>query len=186
MAHRRMAESPVSRLPALSEPLDPLLAELFAAIATRGAPVLNIHRVVGHAPKILRAQAAYAGALRTDSSLPRPLQVLIVLRTAQVNRSPYEPSVHRRVALALGVSAAKLDTLANWSASDAFDARERAMLAFVDRVASDGEVDDTLFAAIGTAFSTREIVEIAAIVAWYVGNSRLVRALRIEPETSPA
>jgi alkylhydroperoxidase family enzyme len=179
-----MTHSPVSRLPALSEPIDPILADLFNMIEARGAPVLNIHRTVGHAPKILRAQAAYAGALRGDSSLPRTLQVLIVLRTAQVNHSPYEPSVHRRVAIGLGLSADKLDALANWRASSQFDARERAALAFVDRVADDGEVDDALFAATRAQFSAQEIVEIAAITAWYVGNSRLVRALRIEPETA--
>ncbi len=177
---------PVSRLPALPEPPeDPILAELFAAIGARGSSVLNIHRTVGHAPKILRAQAAYAAALREQSSLPRSLQVLLVLRTAQVNDSAYEPSVHRRAALALGHAADKLDALPAWRNAALFDPRERAALAFVEQVAGSGEVDDAVFAATRAEFTPQEVVEIAAIVGWYVGNARFVRAMRIVPEAQP-
>ncbi len=173
---------PVSRLPPVREPAeDPLLVELFARILARG-PLLNIHRTVAHAPKILRAQAAYAGALREDSSLPRTLQVLLVLRTAQVNDSRYEPSVHHRVALSLGVPAEKLEALPSWRSSALFEPRERAALAFVEQAADDGDVDDAVFAATRAAFTDQEIVELAALVGWYVGNSRFVRALRIVPE----
>jgi alkylhydroperoxidase family enzyme len=180
-----MAESdrPVSRLPA-GLPDDPIIADLFARVASRHGRVLNIHRAVAHAPKILRAQATYASALREDSSLPRPLQVLVVLRTAQVNGSPYEPSVHRAAALRLGVPAEKLAALDAWQGSSVFDARERAALGFVDRMADRGEVDDATFAETAKAFTAQEIVELAAIVAWYVGNARFVRAMRIEPEQS--
>ena len=176
---------PVSRLPALPEPEDSIVAELFGAIRARGGAVLNIHRTVGHAPKILRAQAAYAAALREQSSLPRSLQVLLVLRTAQVNDSAYEPSVHRRVALALGIAPDKLDALSTWRSSALFDAHERAALGFVEQMAGSGEVDDALFAATRAVFTPQEVVELAAVVGWYVGNARFVRALRIVPEAQP-
>jgi alkylhydroperoxidase/carboxymuconolactone decarboxylase family protein YurZ len=39
-----------------------------------------------------------------------------------------------------------------------------------------------VFANLRAAFTPQEIVELTALIAWYVGNSRLVRALRIEPE----
>jgi alkylhydroperoxidase family enzyme len=175
------SDGPMSRLPA-DLPDDPIITELFARVAAHHGRVLNIHRAVGHAPKILRAQAAYAGALREESSLPRTLQVLLVLRTAQVNRSPYEPSVHRPTALRLGVPAAKVDALAMWKDSTLFDARERAALAFVDQMADRGEVDDATFAETAKIFTAQEIIELAAIIAWYVGNARFVRALRIAPE----
>jgi AhpD family alkylhydroperoxidase len=174
--------TPVSRLPA-DLPDDPIITDLFARVAAHHGRVLNIHRAVGHAPKILRAQASYAGALREESSLPRTLQVLLVLRTAQVNGSPYEPSVHRGAALRLGVSAAKLDALASWRSSPLFDARECAALGFVDQMADRGEVDDATFAETAKAFTAQEIVELAAVVAWYAGNARFVRALRIAPES---
>ena len=181
------AEPPraVSRFGAIAEPLDdPILADMFARIrATRGH-VLNIHRVVGQAPKMLRAQAAYARALREESSLPRAMQELVILRIAQVNDSDYEQSVHRPIALACGVEAAKIDALPTWSDAPVFEPRERAALDFVDQAAKSGEVDDQTFDALRQAFSPQEIVELAALIAWYVGNSRFVRALRIASEDS--
>jgi 4-carboxymuconolactone decarboxylase len=176
----------VSRFGDIAEPLDdPILAEMFARIRAARGRLLNIHRVVGLAPKILRAQASYARALREESSLPRGLQELLILRIAQVNDSAYEQSVHRPIARDCGVSAEKLDALASWSTASAFEPRERAALRFVDQAARSGEVDDEVFQALQEVFSPREIVELTALVGWYVGNSRFVRALQIAAEAAP-
>jgi 4-carboxymuconolactone decarboxylase len=173
----------VSRFGDLAEPVeDPILADMYRHILASRGRLLNIHRAVGQAPKMLRAQAAYARALREDSSLPRALQELLILRIAQVNVSAYEQSVHRPIALRFGVSASKIDALPGWDASALFDARERAALRFVDQAAASGEVDDGVFLALRQAFSPQEIVELTALVGWYVGNSRFVRALRIVVE----
>ncbi|MPZ55066.1 MAG: carboxymuconolactone decarboxylase family protein [Rhizobiales bacterium] len=175
--------SPSSRLPGASDPSEnPILAGMYARIRAHRGHVLNIHRVVGHAPKMLRAQAAYATAMRNDSSLPRDLQELVILRVAQINDSAYEQSVHRPIAVACGASPEKVDAIASWRDSALFDARERGALGFAEQAARGGEVDDATFATLQRAYSPQEIVELTAIVAWYVGNARFVRALRIAPE----
>jgi AhpD family alkylhydroperoxidase len=173
-----------SRIGGASEPAaDADLAEMLQRIRASRGHVLNIHRVVGLAPKMLRAQAAYARALREESSLPRDLQELLILRIAQVNDSAYEQSVHRPIAVACGASPDKIAALPDWGASALFDARERAALGFIEQAARSGDVDDAVFAALRDAFSPREIIELTALVAWYVGNSRLVRALRVATES---
>src|SRR5438105_2356400 len=174
----------ISRFGNIPEPTDdPILADIYGRILESRGRLLNIHRVVGQAPKILRAQAAYARALREDSSLPRPLQELLILRIAQINDSAYEQSVHRPIALDCGVPAAKIAALASWSTSSAFEPRERCALRFVDQAARSGEVDDDVFLAARQSFSPQEIVELTALVGWYVGNSRFVRALQIGAES---
>jgi hypothetical protein len=71
----------LSRLPALPEPpQDPTVRESFAAIVQRGSRILNIHRVVALAPKLIAAQVKYTTAMRQESSLPRPLQQAINAR----------------------------------------------------------------------------------------------------------
>ena len=180
------AKRSISRLGAVAESsTDVILADIFARIRAKRGRLLNIHQVVGHAPKMLRAQAAYAAALREESSLPRDLQELLILRIAQVNASAYEQSVHRPIAIACGVPPAKLAALAAWQTSALFDARELAALGFIEQAAQSGEVDDDVFAAAEKVFSPQEVVELTALIAWYVGNSRFVRALRIadEPES---
>ncbi|MBI3705992.1 MAG: carboxymuconolactone decarboxylase family protein [Rhizobiales bacterium] len=176
-------KSSISRLGGVAEPSnDAILADMFARIRAKRGRLLNIHQVVGHAPKMLRAQAAYATALREESSLPRDLQELLILRIAQVNASAYEQSVHRPIAIACGVPPAKLAALAVWQSSPLFDTRERAALGFIEQAAQNGEVDDDIFTAAENIFCPQEIVELTALVAWYVGNSRFVRALRIADE----
>lgn len=173
----------ISRLDGASaESDDPILAELFGRVRARGRPVLNIHRVAGLAPKLLRAQMGYTAAMREEASLPRAFQEVLILRIAQVNDSAYEQSVHRPIAASLGVPAEKIAAIADWRASPLFDAREQAALAYVEQAARTGEVDEVTFSALRGAFSPQEIVEMTALVAWYVGNSRFVRALRIVPE----
>jgi 4-carboxymuconolactone decarboxylase len=178
---------PTSRVGIASEESgDEILVDMFSRIRAKRGRVLNIHQVVGHSPKMLRAQAAYAQAMREDSILPRALQELLILRVAEVNDSDYEQSVHRPIALACGVAPAKIQALPEWQSSTVYDSREKAALAFVDQAAASGEVDDGVFDALSKLFSRQEIVELAVLVSWYVGNSRFVRALRIasEPEST--
>jgi 4-carboxymuconolactone decarboxylase len=181
------SSSPPSRIGGAAEhPDDPLLADMFAQIRASRGHLLNIHRVGGLAPKLLRAQATYTRAMREDAAVPRDLQELIILRVAQVNGSDYEQSVHRPIALACGVSQPKIDALAAWQQSSLYSARERAALGFAEQAGSGGEVDDAVFTTLRQVFSVQEIVELAAIVSWYVGNSRFVRALRIVSEAERA
>jgi len=174
---------PSARLPGASEPTeDPILVDLFARIRAHRGRLLNIHRVSAHAPKLLRAVSAYTAAMRNEASLPRDLQELVIMRVAQVNDSAYEQSVHRPIAIECGASPEKVDAVPSWRDSPLFDARERAALGYAEQAAGSGEVDDATFAALQQAFSPQEIVELTSIIAWYVGNSRMVRALRIMPE----
>jgi alkylhydroperoxidase family enzyme len=156
---------------------------MYARIRAHRGRVLNIHQVSGIAPKLLRAQSAYAMAMREEASLPRDLQELLIMRIAQVNNSDYEQSVHRTIAIRCGVTPAKLDALPSWRDASLFDTRERAALAYVEQAGRGGDVDDATFGAVRQKFSPQEIVELTVLVAWYVGNSRFVRALRIATET---
>lgn len=174
---------PLSRLGDILEPTDdPVLADMYRQIFEKRGKLLNIHRVVGHAPKMLRAQAAYARALREESSLSRALQELLIMRIAQVNDSAYEQTVHHPIALDCGVPLAKLDALPAWETSTIFSPEERAALCFVDQAARRGDVDDGVFATLTENFPPQQVIELTALVGWYVGNSRFVRALQVAVE----
>jgi alkylhydroperoxidase family enzyme len=176
-------ERPVSRLPYISDSTpDPIVQEQFAHIRKQRPHVLNIHRVTAHAPKLSRAIGTYASAMREQSSLSRDFQELVIMRIAQVNNSSYEQSVHYNIALACGLAKEKLDALSSWRQSKVYTERERTALAYVDQAAGREDVDDATFNAMRAAFSPQEIVEVTALVAWYTGNARFVRALRIAPE----
>jgi alkylhydroperoxidase family enzyme len=87
------------------------------------------------------------------------------------------------MALAAGVPQAAIDAIEHWQPASFFTPPERAALAYVEQVAKDGIVDDAVFAGLQRHFNPREVTEITALCSYYVGNSRFVKALRIEPES---
>ena len=170
----------VSRIGGVSEAgEDEVLQDIFSHILAKRGFILNIHQVVAHSPKMLRAQAKYAASLREESSLPRDLQELVIMRVAQVNESDYEQSVHDPIAISCGVTRAQLDSLSNWENAAVYSDKWRAALAFADQAGATGEVEEAVFSDLKRHFSNQEIAELAALVAWYVGNSRFVRAMQI-------
>jgi AhpD family alkylhydroperoxidase len=176
---------PISRLPPLPEPpTDPIAAEIFRTIEAQGRPILHVHRMSLHSPKFFRAQATYAGALRNDISLPRTLCELVIVRTAQLQNCPYVFSVHVRMAREFGVSDARLAALDKWEKSELFNKREKAALAYIELMATDGKsVDDAAFAWIAAVFTAQEIMELSTLCAYYIGNCRCLNALDLIPES---
>ena len=172
----------VSRLPALKEPLDPILQEMFAKRQTMGGAVINLQLVNGHAPKFSRASAGMAFTIRFDAVTPRRLLELAILRTAEIVGSDYEINQHRPLMTLCGYSDAQIAAVPSWRASTLFDDKQRALLAYVEQVAHGGDVDDATFAGLSQHFSPQEIVEITMTVGSYYSTGLLTKALRIEVE----
>lgn len=90
-------------------------------------------------------------------------------------------SQHCKSLRGLGVSEAKIAALPVWQTSDVFDARERLVLAYADRlVCHGGRVPDALFAELKAQFSDEEILELTYITCLYQMHAIMSRALRTE------
>jgi alkylhydroperoxidase family enzyme len=172
----------VSRLPPLPQPLDPILQEMFAKRRAQGGDIINLQLTTGHAPQFTRAASAMAFTIRFDAKTPRRLRELIILRTAQIVGSAYEINQHVPLMKMCGFSEAQIAALPHWQASQLFDDRERATLAYVEQMAHGGDVDDPTFAALQKFYTPQEIVEITYTVGSYYANGLLTKALRIEVE----
>jgi alkylhydroperoxidase family enzyme len=180
----RADDGPVSRLPAMPDPSDPYLKEMFAKVHAKGGQPLNIHLVQGFAPKLAKARLDMAYALRYDVVTPAMLREMAILRTGQILDSKYELAQHIPLARACGITDAQVAALPNWRASDLFDEKQKALLAYTEAVAvHGGEVDDATYDAFARQFSAQEIVEITITVITYYGTGQLTKALRVRPES---
>ena len=182
-AQSQLPQAQVSRLPALPQPLDPIMQEMFDKRRAMGGAIINLQLVTGHAPKFSRAAAAMAFTIRFDATTPRRLLELVIMRTAEIVGSDYEINQHRPLMKLCGYSEAQIAEVATWRASSLFDARQRALLGYVEQMAHGGDVDDATFAALAAQFSSREIVEVTYTVGSYYANGLLTKALKIERET---
>lgn len=178
-----LAEEPVSRLPPLPQPLDPILQEMFDQRRAMGGAIINLTLVTGHAPKFARASGAMAFAIRFDTSTPRRLIELAIFRTAQIVGSDYELNQHKPLMRMCGYRDQQIGEIADWRRSSSFDDEQRALLGYVEQMAHGGDVDDATFAALSRVFTPQQIVEISYTVGTYYSTGLLTKALRIKPES---
>lgn len=173
----------VSRLPALTLPLDPIIKQMFDRRAAMGGAVINLSLVRAHAPKIAKAAEGAAYAIRFDMMLPRKLLELAIYRTAEIVGSDYELNQHTPMMKMCGYSGEQIAQVATWQKSQLFDDKQIAMLAFVEQMANGGNVDDATYANLAKFFAPQEIVEIGYTVASYYGTGLFTKSLKIEVET---
>jgi alkylhydroperoxidase family enzyme len=164
---------------------DPVLRPIFDGMRSRGLEPLNIHRTIGHAPELYKAFAGLATALRFSGVTPRVDRELMILRTAQLKEGDYEFAHHRRIGLTCGLTEAQIDRLPSWRRTSIFNERQRAILAYAEKMVQAGDVDDATFATMQHLFSPQEIVELTMTSGFYVGIAQFSRALRIEMDKSP-
>jgi AhpD family alkylhydroperoxidase len=168
-------------LPLVDTPQDAEVREHFEALAS-GSGILNLHRMMAHAPALMKASGEMALTFRRNTMLPRALAELAVLRTAQVVESDYVWARHLPLARASGVSEQQIEEIANWHDSVAFTPAQKAALGFAEKAARQSPIKDEDFTALKRYFSSREIVEIAMLVGFYVSTAIFIKALAVPDE----
>jgi len=179
------ADEPIARVPAITDPAgDPIVKEMLDAIQARGAKPINLNLVMFNAPALAKASSAAAFAIRFDLKTPRPYRELAIMRAAQNWEGSYEINQHNAMAKACGFSQAQLDGLANWRNGTLFDAKQRALLAYVDQLTTrPGKVDDATFAEFAKHFPMNEIVELTLTATTYMGTAAFTNAIELKIET---
>jgi alkylhydroperoxidase family enzyme len=179
-----MSNSTMARLPNVEADTPGVDAELVRAVQQRrGGELLNLDRMLLHSAPVARGWNGYMGAIRTGCALAGDLRELVILQVAVLNRAPYEFAQHVPVALAEGLSQARIDALAQWRDATVFSERERDVLAYAEAMTLQVQVSDALFQAVHRHFSDRELVELTATVASYNMVSRFLEALGVQIET---
>jgi alkylhydroperoxidase family enzyme len=175
-------DKPVARIaPMPAHPSDPILGQMFDAIRSRGAEPLNMHLTLGNAPKLFKAYADLAFAIRA-ADVPRQYRELIILRTTYLSGGEYETAQHRPMALSCGLTRAQLDAIADWKTSSVFDAPQQAILAYADEMAAEKGVSEATFAALSKFFNPKEIVELTISAGFYAAAARVTKALEVQLE----
>ena len=160
----------------------PELAALYdKAFALRGN-VPNMFRVMAHRPEIFATMQAHFGAVLNTGTVSTKLKELIIVRTSQVNDTPYCLASHTILAKGLGWSENQLNHLAEWNKRDDFTPAEKSALRLAETVTRDAHaVTDEQFAEIRTYFSEGEIVELLCAIGLFNYFNRFNNALRMEP-----
>jgi alkylhydroperoxidase family enzyme len=132
------------------------------------------------------AVAGFAFYRSPKRKLDPLLRELGQTRAGFLRESQFVYSQHCKAARDLGMPEAKIEAIASWAGSDLFDARERAVLAYVDElVLQNGRVQDVCFERLRAHLSEEAILELTYITALYEMHAIMTRALRLEWDDVP-
>ena len=172
--------SRISRLDRSEVPAD--LGALYdKAFAQRGN-VPNMFRVMAHRPEIFATMQAHFGAVLNTGTVSTRLKELIIVRTSQVNDTPYCLASHTILARNLGWSDDQLAHLADWPSRTDFNPAEKAALRLAETVTRDPHaVTDAQFAELRAYYSEGEVVELLCAIGLFNYFNRFNNALQMEP-----
>jgi alkylhydroperoxidase family enzyme len=175
----------MARIPYFEENDHPELGALIDKIkAGRRGGLLNVYKLLLHAPPLAETWLDHVGAVRWKTSLTGRLRELLVIRIAYVNSIDYVLNQHvPGLAVAEGVSVAECDALKDWRKAGVFSAAEQAALAYADAMVLQTSVPDDVFAELKRHYDERAIVEISVLIGSYLMHNRVMKALAIDLES---
>ena len=101
----------------------PDIASLYDKVFALRGNVPNMFRVMAHRPEIFATMQAHFSAVLNTGTVPTKLKELMIVRTSQLNQTPYCLASHTILARKLGWTDDQLAHLAEWPGRERFHAR---------------------------------------------------------------
>jgi uncharacterized peroxidase-related enzyme len=160
----------------------PEIVTLYDKIFAVRGNVPNMFRVMAHRPEIFATMQAHFAAVLNTGTVSTKLKELIIVRTSQVNQTPYCLASHTILARNLGWTDDQLTHLADWPSRTDFTPAEKAVLRLAETVTRNANsITDEQFAELCSFYSEGEIVELLCSIGLFNYFNRFNSALQMEP-----
>jgi uncharacterized peroxidase-related enzyme len=162
--------------------ITPEMNTLYDKIYAQRGNVPNMFRTMAHRPEIFSTMMAHFSAVLNTGTVSTKLKELIIVRTSQINMTPYCLASHTVLARSLGWTEDQLDHLADWQSRTDFTPAEKAALRLAETVTRDANsLSNEQFAELKSFYSDGEIVELLCSIGLFNYFNRFNNALRMEP-----
>jgi AhpD family alkylhydroperoxidase len=142
----------------------------------------NLFLTLGRQRKLFRGWLRFAGRLMPGGSLPRRETELVILRVAHLRSCRYEFDHHVRLGRRAGVTDTDLERVLEGPDAAGWSPRERALLAAVDGLHRDQDLDDATWASLREHLDEPETVELCMLAGHYELLATVIATLRIQPD----
>ena len=148
--------------------------------------VPNMFRTMAHRPELFTTIIAHLDAVLKTGTVSTALKELCIVRTSQLNSTPYCLASHTVLATRLGLTREHLAALPSAATSTLFSDREKAALHLAEVMTLDAHAySDEDFAHLRSFFSEGEVVELMAAIGLFNYFNRFNDLLQMEP-TQPS
>lgn len=157
-------------------------AALYDRIFAQRGNVPNMFRTMARRPEIFATMMAHFAAVLNTGTVSTKLKELIIVRTSQINDTPYCLASHTVLARNLGWTDDQLSNLAQWPQRGDFTPAEKAALKLAETVTRDAHsLSDEQFAELRDYYDDGEIVELLCSIGLFNYFNRFNNALQMEP-----
>jgi AhpD family alkylhydroperoxidase len=169
----------LSRLPLLThDQAPPLTRGWYRPDGTASA----LTRSLASAPDVMETLMPFLGQIMSESSLDLATKELITMRVSHINGCRYCLAAHHAIARDAGLTDGQLDEICGELPPTTLDERQRAIITWVDRVASDAaSISDALVAATLDWLRDDQLVEVTILVGAITMLNQYCTALAIPP-----
>lgn len=148
--------------------------------------VPNMFRTMAHRPEIFATIIAHMEAVLNTGTLPKALKELVIVRTSQLNRTPYCLASHTAICRNLGWTDRELEAMLRPLEGSSFTERERVAIHLAEVMTLDAHgYSQTDFSTLRSFFTEGEVVELMAAIGLFNYFNRFNDLLEMEP-TKPA
>ncbi|GGA59410.1 alkyl hydroperoxide reductase AhpD [Edaphobacter acidisoli] len=174
----------ISRL--TREEVSPSAITIYDRYLRERGNVPNMFRTMAHRPEIFETIIAHMEAVLNTGTLPKALKELAIVRTSQLNRTPYCLASHTKICRSLGWTDLQLEELRNAASSNEFTEREKVAIHLAEVMTLDAHsYSEAEFKRLRSHFSEGEIVELMAAIGLFNYFNRFNDLLEMDP-TPPA
>jgi uncharacterized peroxidase-related enzyme len=166
--------------------VSPSLVTIYDRYLQDRGNVPNMFRTMAHRPEIFETIIAHMEAVLNTGTLPKALKELVIVRTSQLNRTPYCLASHTTIARKLGWTDTQIEALPNAVESEEFTEREKVAIHLAEVMTLDAHAYSAAdFSRLRNFYSEGEVVELMAAIGLFNYFNRFTDLLEMEP-TQPA
>jgi 4-carboxymuconolactone decarboxylase len=132
-----------------------------------------------HAPRVGAHVSRLGEAIRFETTLTDRERELAILAVAAARRASYEWYAHERVGRACGLTDEEIDSVRRGEGHVFRERREVTAHAVAATLAAGRALDDTTYQRAAAALTDRELVELVALVGYYVMLATLLDAFGV-------
>ena len=148
--------------------------------AREGTPRPESSAVRAHVPAAFWFFANAWKDLFRDGILDHEIKELCRVYISRSVKCEYCGNQRSEKGRALGLDEGKYDDLLNFEASDAYDDRQKAALAYAEAIAWKLDTDDAFWDRLHAQFSEPELVELGCMIGLTLGQQSWLRLLNID------
>ncbi|MGH7859827.1 MAG: carboxymuconolactone decarboxylase family protein [Candidatus Binatia bacterium] len=167
------------------EKAEPRTKEMYDKVQGRFQMVLNIGKVMGHAPELMSPFNDFIMEILKDGRIEWKTKELLILKSTLLNECHYCVIQHETLSKRLGIPEEKIAALDGdkYKTSSLFSDAEKAILELCEQVWRDANrVSDQVWARVRKHYDEGQVIEILATITAYIMVSKFGDALQVELE----